>query len=60
VTARDASNNTATSVLTVTYAADAVDTGSSPGIDTMTIGIVLLVVIVLIVGVLFVVRRRKK
>jgi len=60
VTARDASNNTATSTLTVTFAADSVDNGKSSGIDTMTIGIILLVVIVLIVVALLLVRRRKK
>lgn len=60
VTARDASNNTATTTLTVTYTSDVVENGTSSGMDMMTIGILLVLVIVVILVAVFLVLRRKK
>lgn len=57
VTARDASNNTATTTLTVTYAPDK---ATSPGIDIGIISILLVLVIVAVLAAFFFVRRRKK
>ncbi|OPY33227.1 MAG: Y_Y_Y domain protein [Methanomassiliicoccales archaeon PtaU1.Bin124] len=57
VTARDASNNTATSTLTVTYTPDSV---KAAGLDMGIIAIILAAVLAAIVGVVFFIRRRKK
>jgi hypothetical protein len=58
VTARDASNNTATRTITVAYAADSTEKNS--GLDASTLAILLVVVIVVIVAVVFMFRRGKK
>lgn len=57
ITARDASNNTAATSLTVTYA---LPEGDDEGSNTMTIAIVLLLIVALIAVALFLVRRRMK
>lgn len=60
VTARDASNNTATTTLTVTYSLDVTDTATSSGLDLGVLAIILVLLIAIVGAVVFLLLRRKK
>jgi glycerol-3-phosphate acyltransferase PlsY len=60
ISARDASNNTAVSTLTVTYTPDSVEKAASPGLDVGMVSILVVLVIVVVLAALFFARRRKK